>query len=464
MFSRRSLFLAATVLLTMTMAIPAAAQSPRDGFQYSVEISGPLKANMLYQAKLSEDVIVRSENDMRDIRLFSPDGTEVPFVILDNETPAEFLQSSYVFDKVEYSEDTSSATITLKLPEKHQPIKSIDLAVANSNFKKDVIVSGSSDMTNWAEITRDTIYDFSSKIDLRKTEIRFQSVEYRYFRLKVIDTDGGSGPEGSKSIHLKCEDVDFTFTNMKKDEKLRFDNFTGRTTNNLRRGRSMVFDSKVFTDLKPVIDKNKNSIITFEANLPLDRIYFDIANPYYFRDIKISYSDSGKEDSYQPLTNVSVHSFPLSDVNQVRTDFLVSSRKHRFYRFEIANKNNPALNITSIKFEWVQPIMFFAALGDAPNYTLCVGNPTAPAPEYDLNAFVSQANWFKQKYVTVNSAPPKRNENYKPDTPFDQGKRAQMEKMVLTVLVIGVVIILGFWMFKLMSQVPPRGPEGDNQN
>ena len=65
--------------------------------------------------------------------------------------------------------------------------------------------------------------------------------------------------------------------------------------------------------LAPAQDKDGNTVIVLPANLPLDRMALEIANPYFHRTVNLYGSSTGKEDSYHLLTSQVIYRFPLSE-------------------------------------------------------------------------------------------------------------------------------------------------------
>ncbi len=426
----------------------ATSSTPRD-FQYYVDLTGPIKSSTLYQIHLPADILKKCAAECSDMRLFDLDQNETPYVIVENESPGE-KNESYTLKITRYTDQMDSVVITMGLPEKHQPISLVDLDIADRDFFKNAVLYGSHDMKAWNKLAEDTLYDFSSQVDLRKTMIQFTKSDYRYYRLKLIDVQrtGNDHP----SIRLKYEGLDFSVDNL-KNKKLRINKIVGNTAS--KTDRTVVYDDAVFTNFSAHLDGNRNTIIILDADLPVDRISFDISNPYYYRKLSIHTSDTGKEDSYRFFTQDSIYSFQLSGITQARNDTAHRIPKHRYYKFIIENQNNPPLNIRSIKFEWVRKNLYFAALSDSGKYALYFGNETVHRPDYDLSNFIRQDNWFEQKYAVLETTQARQNANYIPTVSKD--KRAQIEKRILTGTVILLVLGIGYWLYKLTGKALKQG-------
>ena len=200
----------------------------------------------------------------------------------------------------------------MKLPEKYRPISELHLDIPESDFKKGATLFGSSDGKSWKVLTEAAIYDFSSQAALRKTKIEFKPSSYRFYRIALTDARPareGGGP----SIKLKYEGLDFSVGNgMKKEIRIRA--VEGKTA--APKEMAPAYDEKAFAGPTTLIDKNGNTVIVLKAGLPLDRLYLDIANPYYHRMVTLFAGESGQEDSYQMVTRSAVYRFPLSTDRQ----------------------------------------------------------------------------------------------------------------------------------------------------
>lgn len=435
-------------------AAPTMPPSPND-FQYSADLEGPIKQGILYQGRLSSDVLQKCASDYRDVRLFGPGDKEVPFVILENEYPNEVIET-YPLEIIGYVEAADSVVITVKVPDKHLPVSLIDLGITDSDFKKKVVLHGSYDRKKWDALAEEVIYDFSSQVDLRKTTVEFAKADYRFYRIELINTRKSAGSD--KSTTLKYEALDFTVNGI-QDKKLRINKVDGKTGST--KERTAIHDAKIFTNFSSSLDEAHKTVIILEAALPFDKIFLEISNPYYYRSISLYHSDTGEKNSYRLLTQNSIYSFPLSGLLETKNYIGYKSSKHGYYKFVIDNRNSPPLEIKSIRFEWIQKNLYFIALDDAEKYTLCLGNNIVNRPDYDLSTFIDQNNWFRQKFVNLKTGSVRQNATYTPKTPLD--KKARAEKFILTIVVTILVIGISFWLYKLLGKASSKNNSQDTK-
>ncbi|MBI5639146.1 MAG: DUF3999 family protein [Nitrospirae bacterium] len=440
--------ISALFLLLLSLVFPAntdaGMQFVPDNFKYSTAIQGPLRGNTLYRVHLSSGILQRCVSACNDMRLFGPDNHEIPYVIIENRL-SEAKIESYPAEITAYDETREEAVITMKLPEKFEPVSLLFLDIEEHDFKKHIIIEGSHDARTWEMIGEDAVYDFHSQVDLRKTEIRFPKSSYRYYRLRLIDGKGMAADR--ENIRLKYNGLDFSVNNV-RGKKIRISRIIAKTS--FEKETAPVYDELILTAFSQQTDKQGNTVIILETSIPFDRIIFELSNPYYFRKVGVYYSDTGKNSSYRLLTQGYLYRFPLSGLTETRAHIEYSATGQRFYRFVIENHNNPPLEIRQIRLAWVQKNLFFVALKDAPAYSLCFGSPAAEKPVYDLPNFINQGNWFKHASEKSATAQLLENPAYQPGIPKDI--RSSIEKNILRGIVILLVIGLGYWLYALLNK------------
>ncbi len=429
-------------------SVAAAPLTPAD-FPYCADVSGQLTTNSLYQVHLPDEILEKSAAGNEDLRLFGPGGKEIPSVIIEEDRPAETVET-YSLEIAEYSAGASAAVVTVKLPEKRRPISVIEIDTPDRDFKKQVKLEGSRDKKIWQALADDVIYDFSSQVDLRKTRIAFLKSDFRYYRLRLSDSRPAGA--GHPSIRLTYEGLDFSVNSAQKKE-LRIRKAEGRT--DMPKERDVVYDEKVFANPQASTDKDGNTVIILKTGLPLDRLAFDVSNPYYYRTVNLYASDTGKDDSYYLVARRAVYRFPLtSEQHETRNAIETRSPKRQFYKMVIENKNNPQLDIKSITAGWVQKNLYFIALSAAGPNSLCFGNPGLTPPDYDIAHFINGSTLPQHTYEKLSAAAVHENKDY--EAPVPGGRRAGMEKVILKVVVVILVIGIGCWLYALMRKISPK--------
>jgi len=347
---------ALSAVFIFTLASAAFALSPQE-FSYSVELRGNSSANGIYMSKISPAMVENSLPGFLDLRVYAPNTTEIPYIIVDNRLPAEYIDNYYSLTIADYSENTDSVSLTATMPDKRQPIEIIELETGARDFKKNVTIYASDDKINWIEVLNEPYFDFSSKVDFRKTSFKFQQkLNNKYY--KFVMYDASVSLKTGKSISLKYEGLDFS-TEEFAERKVKIDRISAKTGFNVKKDATTTYCEKIFDKLNVIKDKNNNSIIDINARIPFDRITFDISSLYYNRAVRVFASDTGAEDSYSQLASFTLYNYPDSEFRASRNELWFSSIKRNYYRFVIENKNNPALEIRKIKLEFVEKNILF---------------------------------------------------------------------------------------------------------
>ncbi|KWT81166.1 DUF3999 family protein [Candidatus Magnetominusculus xianensis] len=418
-----------TAILNMGQDVSAA---PDKALQYIAPIAGTLKKGTLYRVHLTTEILQKCAQNCKDLRLIESVGTgEVPYIILNDISPGQPVET-YTLKITDYSVKGTSVEITMKMPDAAKPITAIKVSTEARDFQKNAVLYGSTDQKHWQVLTEDSLYDFSSQVDLRKTSIHFKRADFPYYRLKLSEPN-----EQQKKINLTYEGLNLT-VNEDTVKKLKINSVTALTTTTP--DITTVYDNITFTGFKA--QTTKNTVITIEAALPFNRIYFNVTNPYYNRRVMVS--GSGAENQFIPLVGyLNIYAYPAY---QTKNFIEFKSERHQHYRIEIENRNNPPLDIKDITFQWVRKYLFFVALNDGVPVNMYIGNPSAVRPDYDLSSFISQESWYKIQYETLKAG------TLMPNPAFVQSlSNQQIGKTALRIVVILLVVLAGYWIYRLTT-------------
>lgn len=420
-------------------------------FMYVAEMEKQVKKNTLYRVHISTEILQKCSPGYKDIRVFNENHQEVPFVLLKNMLPAREGQS-FDFEIIGYEKGDKCSILTIKTPEDIPAVDSIDIRTPGRNFKKKIFVDGSEDGKSWELLAEDVIYDFSAQVDLSKTKLQLPGAGFAYYRLRLCDSEEPDA--GQTSIKLSYEKLDFSVEKITA-KKLRIETIVGQY--GASRHDKTVYDEKIFDVLSIGWDDRGDTIINLDAGVPCATITFDIKNANFFRRIniygKVYRKDSEKNFFTQiPITTQPVYRFSLGDRAEEKTGFNCHAPNYRSFYFEIENKNSPPLDIKSISFRWVQVNLYFIGLKDNDRCTLYFGSSAGvPVPDYDISTFLRQDNIVDQKYEALKAVKIMKNPEY---TPTDKADRKTIiEKNILTLVIILLVIIIGFWFYKLYKKI-----------
>ncbi|KJU85867.1 hypothetical protein MBAV_001939 [Candidatus Magnetobacterium bavaricum] len=433
--------------------IPAGvvALTPAD-FQYNAEIKYALKPNTLYRIHLTPEILDKCSPNCNDLRLLDADNNEVPYVILQDILPADKVET-YALQITHYEAGDTRADIVMKMPDKYKPVSTIELSIADSDFNKKAVLYASRNGTDWDFITQEGIYDFTSQVDLRKTNLQFNASDYPLYRLILTDADMTT--EGSQqTIHLKYDGLDFSAFGV-KNKKVRINAVKASTTATTQ--QRVVYDKKVFSsDLLTKLDDRKNTVVAVDSAVPASSATLETSNPYYHRKVDVYYAIPGQKtdsDSYALYATHYVYSFPSVGQGASKDYFDLPPNPGRKYKFVVNNANNPPLIVKSVELNWVKRYLFFVSLKDSDGYVLCFGGSGLPVPQYDLASFVNQNSYFERPFESVGPVSVVPNARYKPPS---QRWSQRVEKAILTVVVVVLVVLIGLWIYRLSAKVPWR--------
>lgn len=448
MTDKVSIFLAGLALLFhCTMGISAAAVSQKD-FHYKARIDGQIKKNGLYGVVLGSNILRKSKENHPDIRIYSTENREIPYVILDNVIPVKENEKTPL-EALSLKEENNSITITLRQKDTPKTISRMYLETENHDFHKNIRVSGSNDMKQWEDIGDDSIYDFSSRITLRKTFLTLKKNSFKYFKLVIKEEN----TLGRKNLHAVYCDGDLS-TGFVSKEKLRIDEFLvqnpGEST------ASIVHDEEALTPRIVHDDKKKVTEVKIMTQLPFTSLDFIIDTPYYQRPVKIFSADTDDPSGYTLFGQMSLRNLSAFEQRYIRNRIEISpAAHHRYYKIVIENGANPPLKITRITARWIQKVLFFIGLNDNDTYTLYWDNHSSGQPAiYDISALIRPDNWFEGKPEVLKISVPVRNETFE-HTPWSRIKPFT-EKYVPIAVIIMVVLVIGFFLYRLWRNTRHR--------
>lgn len=398
--------------------------------------------------RLPPEVIEICSAGCPDLRLFGPDGRETPFTVIE-DMPSSGPQEKYQMEITQYI-DGPEAVIFMRLPERYRPISVVEIHTPDRDFKKRVVLSSSRDGKIWRTIAEDAIYDFSSRIDLRKTKIEFKKTDDRYFRLKLLDY--GKAAARDPKLRLRYQGLDFSVESMTPKE-LAVHRIYGLTA--VYREGIPLYDSRTITDLHLKTDRDGNTVMLIAAGLPLDRISFDIADLYYSRATVVYAGDDRSDDSFRFLVRGTVYSFSLDGREEKQDIVEVRSRKSGYYKIVIENRGNPPLDIRSVALSWTRRNLYFIPIVQG-GYTLCFGYDDMPMPEYDITRFINRESLSSLSPVRLSLEAIRNNPDFAPKRLGHDRERT--EKIVLVSIVVILVGVMGYWAYSLIRKAGRNEP------
>jgi hypothetical protein len=413
-------------------------------FRYSANLKEEIKKGGFYRIGLPVEILERCEKSYKDIRLFDKENREIPFVILDNRIPAK-KTVQYPLDVISYNDPAEMTKIVLKRTSHIEPVNGMELESLDRDFNKAVTVSGSADMRNWKALGQEAIYDFSSRVNLRKMYVALEKNTYPYFQLTI---DEGKEEKDFKNIRLIYDGMDFSASTYTK-KKLKITRFV--VFDDIQSHEKVVYDELKLLPSVSMDAEKRVTEIPFNTTLPFSTVEFAIDNPYYYRQIKLYGTNTNRKEDLSMIKQDSLYSFPISNQTETKKRINISApQEYRFYKIVIENEANPPLKIESIILKWAQKQLFFIGLEDHQEVRLCWGSPTIEEVNYDIAKMIRADNWFTQPAESVQVSAITQNISYKPFKIKDD--KTLVEKNIFVIVVVLVVMVVAFFLFQLWKK------------
>lgn len=406
-----------------------------ENFKYYSEVNKNLAKNSINSIELPEQFLTKSENNFNDIRVFDKNNKETPYILLDNYIP-EDRKEKFDLNILDYSESNNKDIVVGELKDKNIPIiDKIFLVTGNQDFNRKIRVYGSNDKNNWTYINQENIYDFSSKISLKKDFIDLNKPsKYKYYKLEIEKL---SAKDEDISLKLNYKGIDLNFKE-NNQQNFRIDSLTVETF-----AKNKELKLSDIKEIKPeIVNKDKKSTINLKNSLAVEKLDFVVSDPYYYREVNI-YSGIT-----EPKLVTKDYIFNLGDTQ--KNSIELNNPRSENLKIEVENFDNPPLNIQSIKTSRTKKNLFFVS-GDSSNYKIYVGNKDISSPNYDISSYINQNNWYKNQYQQFAINNVIDNKSFKAS--FSSEDRYKIQNNILTGLVFLVVIILGFWIYRMMKDV-----------
>ncbi len=316
-----------------------------------IEVNGNSKYKEFY---ITEDIYLKSRNDLGDIRILDSTGQEIPYVIEKKDDGYNNIEKVVSVGNIlsETAKEEKMETVF-----KFSPKSELDDVFGNRievapkrNFYFEYELLGSSNGKNWEYITYGEIYKTPDRENLL---IDFPAEKYTYYKL-VTDL--------SKESNFKGAILKFYGSEKKETETI-----LGR----------LEYQSE---------EKDKVSIITIRTNnLPITKIYLK-ANGEFKRNYSIG-------NSYYYRTGTI---FKVGNKENMEIDLRKISRSEQMV-LEIKNGDSKPLIINEIQGEYVPAKIMFKA-EESGKYKITFGDESLYKPKYDLEEF---SNMIKERDLVV---------------------------------------------------------------
>jgi len=363
------------------------------------------------------EVLSGSRSDLSDIRVMSGTG-EVPYV-MDVEAPsfARESRTARILNKGTQAEKTS---LVLDLGAEGIIHNRVELQTTSTNFRREIQVEGSADMSNWLTLANGSIYDYTLEFTARDTSLSYTESTYRYLRVTI--SDKGEVPLNILSATISRETYGA--------------------------GKEVSYQVPI-VERAEIKDKRANSL-TFDMGvkgLPTNRLALQTSNTNFNREVALTGTNDGKTWSIITYRDV-IFSYSTPKFTGGKLELRFPDQNYRYLKLTVFNRDNQPIEIDKgTLYGTVRKAIFPYQSGES--YKLYYGNPGARYAQYDLQNYlqyfdVSARVKFSLGAQVANAQYQKPAEAQKPFS--------ERYSWLLTTVLILVVVAMGFMVFRLFRK------------
>lgn len=449
LFSRGRLIAA----LLLSLVQPALAGVTPSDFEYRAAITvAPVQQVVPARVALPETVLRHAATDFSDVRLFDAQQRETPYVIYP-ATEASLRREYFGLKVLAYRDLPQGCEIVLERPEKRASLDGIAVETLNRDFQKAITVESSSDRAKWKTVQRDSLFDFSSKINLRRNEIRLPRVTDRYLRLTLIDPAGATESAPS-DLQVRYQGMELQMRSGANKTPFHIQSVEAWSGENEK--RDAVLERLVLNKPSVEINHERESAITVDlGHLPVRSLEINVdGTAYYYRQVQV-WARSERTEKFDRWV-ASGWIYHLPGMARPETRINLPDRMESPLQIRVLNGDNPPLSIASLRFEWPRADLFFFPQPES-TYTLYYGAKEMNRPDYDIARIIprpstSEGDNFPLATVTAAIGDTAKNPTYKAGR-FEVNEQSQ--RALLVSVVAGLGLCLGYWAYMLLKKSNP---------
>lgn len=361
----RRLAAAAFLCLVAWSALAQAPELWRD-WRYSAPIdSSAAAAGRLLRAAVPPYVNAQAQPGWRDLRIISDTHEELPYLL--HSQPGEHSlewRSARLLEVSFAPGESTQGIVDLGLdPAEHN---SLQVELGQQDYFVWVEIAISADARAWRILTeRAPIYRFASNNLSGNQTIRYSPSRSRYLRVRLL--------EGKQRLPL----------------------------DSVRVAREVVVEPEfvpVQATFRPdpaAPRKQTWWVADLGAPQPIARVRFELAEPEFYRTVRISRSDDGKAwlsacdgDIFRVKRARTAQAEPGEKrMYRERLQVQLPESRARYWRVEVLDRDDPPLPQMRIALDSIPRYVVFRAVPGR-SYRLLYGNPRAAAPSYSMAQLV----------------------------------------------------------------------------
>ncbi|HJZ69613.1 MAG TPA: DUF3999 family protein [Blastocatellia bacterium] len=411
----RSLIVGVAVVVFAAMFLSASAQESRGPWPFFVEVTPRARATGLYDLVVPLEVMDKSREDLADLRLYSPQGREIPYALrIRSDIDDKRDVVARVFNEARVGSTTEMSVDLGDSPGEHNEV---EIETSGSNFRRRVEVQGSDSAKDWRTLkTGDVIFSFEAQNKtVESKRISYPASRFRYLRVRV------SSDELTDKQAPVITEVKVAMARREKGELTTW--AVSVPGHQLLRNQGSPASSWT---------------IDLGARVPCDRLALEIDNESFSRPFEIESVEDPQNMRFVAAGELTRR------IGEERKPLVVAFENEvyaRKLRLVITDYSNELLSITAIKAGApARQIVFELKESEAQPLRLYFGNSKAIVPHYD----------FERELPTKLAAQPVRSEvgsitenpDFKPEPQPLTERIPWLIYVVLTVSSLALLMIL----------------------
>lgn len=337
--------------------------------------------------KLDQDFYQLAGSVLSDLRVFTLERREVPFVV-ERAPDVRPLRMPAAADAKLRSrtgaERSGGELIVFEIPDELQEVRSLEVIAGSRDFERIVRVEAGPDGESWQLLREQALFDVLSRPGLRKTSIALRPTQHRFIRLTVRGAADGGRPTPLQQIWRDDPGLDPAALARVRAGDMRVSGLRAIGFGREPRFAPRPPESRAWpAAVTRVENRDEETVIGFDAGrAPLHRLELRTDTPFFYRRAAL-YGDGG-DGVMRLLTEGTV--MRLSDSDAAALTFAES--RCRAYELRIRNGSrspllSPGVRVFGPVYQVVLP---FPA---AETLRLYFGAP-APLPDYGLQGLLTR--------------------------------------------------------------------------
>ena len=415
----------------------------RSEFEYLLSLEGAGEADVPVRVPLTPEATTLTSNYFADLRVFDDQGQEVPYIIY-TQQPAPTI--SFEWKVLSYQSSKGTQMVVLERPDHIQgTVQALIVDTPNHDFEKGIELFTSIDRQSWELLTAGAIFDFSSRINLRKTRLEFAATSARYFKVQIHENTAPQ--EQGENLRFRYKELEFTVNEQRGTDELTLTHFHSQAMS--ENARPVQYSRMTFTQPKIYLDQDKNTIVSLgRVNLPMERVALRIGKGFFYRTVALLAAQQDQDDAYSVVAQDVIYRVP--GIAEENTTLEFRQVQYPYIRLKIVNHDNPPLTVQEVTVLWAQRSLYFIPeVGRS--YALYCSGQGIQAPKYDIQQLIPQKFEHLLSYPEWKTGTLQKNPDYRAKA--DPNARAKFERYLFIGFVILISAGLGLWMLQLMKKV-----------